>query len=298
MRVAPLFLLSLAGLLAACAAAHAGAPYPPVTDTAPFAQMLTTCKADWDDAPDLGAIASVVQLGVQDGQPIFHAHMAKRAKQVIFVGTRATADPCPVFPIGRAAAGAYGDFLGDGRRLRAFVVMENAGLCASKACTAAVVVRDDKKNFLAVGWTEQVCDAPEAKRVRIFDDRDSLELRCHTSIGVDTRHAVLLFHATGRAFAPILVAQLGVATNEGEPDDEGNVELCTTPPSGFMRVVKRGAAPVIEVFEPGDEAGDVPTGNLVSYGYDAKLARFVAGNGQSHRLAAWPDPRCEPLEVE
>ena len=295
MRIA-LFSVSLTGLLAACAVAHAEAPYPAVTDTAPFAQMLAACNADWDDAPDLGAIASIVQLGVQDGQPIFHAHMAKKAKQVLFVGTRATTAPCPVFPVGRAAAGAYGDFLGDGRRLRAFVVMENAGLCASKACTAAVVVRDDKKNFLAVGWTKQVCDAPEAKRVKIFDDRDSVELRCHTSIGVDTRHSVLLFHATGQAFAPILTAQLGVETNEGEPDEEGNMELCKTPPSGFMKVVERGAAPVIEVFEPKNEAADVPTGELVRYRYDAKKGRFVAGARQAHRLAEWPDSRCEPLE--
>jgi|GEM_PF-2898814 len=288
--------------------ASAAEPTPPgatryeaVKDLAPFQAMLSTCAKRLEVASPYGDVVKVEQIGVQGATPLFHAHMAKRKRRAIFAGDAVTDDgPCPIYFVGRATAGAYGDYLGDGRRLRAFVIPEHDGTCASKACTAAVIVRDDKKVFHEVGTTgDLVCDSASAKTVKLFSGQDSLELRCDVPLGGGDREQwLLVFHATGRAFEPVLRLPLGVHTAEVGERDDGTSELCERDASGTLRVVSRGATPALEAFVPADDPGDGdgPRGALVRYTWSAAKRRFVKGDAEPHTLARWPEETCTAME--
>lgn len=278
------------------------AHYAPVTDLAPFQAMLATCAKRFEGAaPSYGDVVRVEQIGVEDGVPLYHAHMAKKGRRAIFRGTTVPADgPCPIYFVGQASAGGYGDYLGDGRRLRAFVIPEYDGICASKACTAAVIVRDAKKAFYRVGTTGTlVCEQPTARTVKVFAGQDSLELTCNTPLGAaDYRQQLLLFHATSAAFAPLLSVSKGAHTGEVGESDAGGQELCERDGAGFIKVVKAGEAPVLELFEPSDDPGedDGPHGTLTRATWDAAKGRFVKGEAHPHTLPTWPKETCTPME--
>jgi hypothetical protein len=276
-----------------------GAPpvsrWPAPAEMAPLTKMIEACAARHEDPPRYGVIQKAAQLGVQSGVPIFHVHMSEKQRQAIIVGDKVPdGEMCPIYWVGRASAGDSGNFLGDGRKLRAFVVPEYDQVCPAKRCTAVVIVRDEQKVFYRVGTTGQtVCDPATAKTAKVFDGQDSLALVCESPSGAGDHEATLvMFHAEADSLVPVLVAPLGTRTVEYDEESE---KYCERPALGTWRVAKKGAEPAIEVFSP-DESQDLsedgPQGQLVTWTWSARDKVFVAGAPTPHVAGAWPKTVC------
>lgn len=270
-------------------------PWPKPADIAPLTKVIEACAARHEDPPRYGVIQKAAQLGVQRGVPIFHVHLSEKQRQAIIIGnTLPDGDMCPIYWVGRASAGDSGNFLGDGRKLRAFVVPEYDEVCPGKRCTAVVIVRDKKKVFYRVGTTgETICDPASASTVKMFDGQDSLALVCESpSGGGDHETTLIVFHAGADSLLPLLVAPLG--TRVVEYDDESE-EYCERPALGTWRVTRKVDAPMLEVFTPGDSqdvSEDGPQGQLVSWTWSAEDKVFVAGAATPHTASAWPKTVC------
>lgn len=239
-------------------------------DLAPFEGMMKICFGD--AGHPAGAIAGVVELPSFDELPVFLARPQGDAKQGILVFD--PSDPeCTAYSLGSAQAETQADVLAEGEPQRVFLAPQSPddGSCEYDACPVAVVVEADDGTPTLAARTTASCNAAALASVRIFEDRDSLELRCTSMSGPDAIDRLMLLHVVEDRLRIVLDVEFGgSAIDETTVEDE---EQCTLESEGKLEVVSKGAVPSLEVLE----VVDLFEGTQATWTWSAQDRAFVRG---------------------
>ena len=237
---------------------------------------LGLCHGDGDGHP-FGAIMSAERLG--DAQVLIMRTPDGALRRVLLF--EQAGGTCPAFAVVPEAAYVRGDYLGDGtQRTVALLSQADDGVsCDKDACPVAVLVRDEMGVVLAAVDPGLGCETYTLATVRLFADRDSIELRCNGGT-VDTERRVQLLHVFGDALRPLLAFTAGVTRVTLTEDDK---RMCTSrSKDGSYEIKAKGAAPVVEVFE----VSDLRQATRATWTFDAAQQRMVQGKQISVKLAA------------
>lgn len=197
---------------------------------------------------------------------------------------------CPAFALVPEAAYVRGDYLGDGtQRTAALLSQADDGVsCDDDACPVAVLVRDEMGVVLAAVDPGLGCETYTLATVRLFADRDSIELRCSAG-SVDAGRTVQLLHVFGDELRPLLAFTAGVTRVTLTGDEK---RVCTSrSKDGSYEIKTKGAAPVVEVFE----VSDLQKSTRTTWTFDAAQQRMVAGKTTPVKLAV-PRATCRAVD--
>lgn len=177
--------------------------------------------------------------------------------------------PCTTYALAKSTATAKGSFATANT-----AVAVKPKRCAAGNCTVAVITSKDDQPQLALRTSN--CDIGfELKAIKLFGDRDSLELVCRGSAGAGWTQQHLLLDPSEDTLVTLFKLNAGsyIAVSPAEKKAGG----CSSCPTGSLRVEQAGDKPLIRVVDPAtgtlhDGKGTVPARQL---GYDAKKHTFT-----------------------
>lgn len=270
------------------ALAPSAEPAPEEVDVAALNALLPGCTGV-DEPYPLGAVASAERVAALDEGRVFLARMtAGGDKRVLMFDPRHRSSSCPAFVLGPGVARASGDYLGEGapREVELLSQADDGVPCSSDACSVALVIRDPAGVVLAAVDPSLDCETYTLKTVRLFADRDSIELRCN-SFNVNTMRGVHLFHVFGRALRPLLGFNASIIDVSLTEDEK---RVCTSrSKNGGYKITARGASPVVEVVA----MTELREATRTRWAFSAAEQRMVPGTPVRKQLPA-PPARCEP----
>jgi hypothetical protein len=241
-------------------------PTPPAIDLAALNALLRRCNGD--DPYPLGTVAGAERLGPWGDEPVYLAHMTGDPTRRVLLFD-APGDDCPAFILG-AGASVPGDFLGEGITHTAILLSQSvdSAPCDDDDCPVAVLVRDEGGAVLSAIRPGLACNAAALSKLRLFPDRDSLELRCTTG-DVDAVRTVTLFHAFDRTLRPLATFDHERITIDPESDDR----ICTRRSTGSHEITATGVAPALAVLAVNDRH----EGSHAVWTFSPTEQRLVAG---------------------
>lgn len=184
------------------------------------------------------------------GETALHAVAKSGERYLVFPADEGRT--CAVYAIGRAAARAAGRF---GAASKAFAL--RPAQCGGGPCAVALAVRGNAERPTAAVLAGVDCDVDVALRpIKLFRDRDSIELVCHQSTGAGWREDRVVFDAAAGGLAQIY--RLGTGSYIPPTPDERKAGACPHRPVGSLRVEKVGDKPVLRVVDP--ESGELHDG--------------------------------------
>jgi hypothetical protein len=196
-------------------------------------------------------------------------HVVARSGERFLVFPATDENECEVYPLARPASLAGGRF---GFASKAMALRPEQ--CSSGACPVAIAVRGKAQRPLQALRAEVHCDAGVRLRpLKLFADRDSLELVCQSSAGAGWKEQRLLLDVAGDTLLTLLRADTGsYLAPTPEEQKAGRRAQC---PVGSLRVEQTGAAPLLRHVDPSaataatfhDGKGTLPARQL---GYDAR----------------------------
>lgn len=149
--------------------------------------------------------------------------------------------------------------------------------CNPEICPLALLVRDRAGKPLSALRTPAHCDAGVSlARVKLFPDRDGLQVTCRRSAGAGYNEQRLLLAvlpgpgpgpgaaAGDPALRLLITADTG--SQQAVTAEERRAGGCASRPVGWIRVLKVGPRPVVRVFSPRDE--DMNDGRGTSPAFD------------------------------
>ncbi len=248
----------------AAKAAEAPVEASPSVDLVELTEALRVCD---EDGHPLGEVVEAEALALGGEQRVFLARMGNE-QVLLFQGE--TVYGCGAFVIDTPAATVEGDWFGEGRSrtVELFSQRDDGVPCDSDACPIALVVREDDAIVAAVR-PDLACETVTLTPVKLFDGRDSLELRCVAGGGADASETLWIGHAFERAMQPVLVADVGLVFASPSKGDR----VCTRRWTGGWRIVRTGATPVVEVVEV--DFDDLGKGSKATWTYAAQEQTFV-----------------------
>jgi hypothetical protein len=180
-------------------------------------------------------------------------------------------DGCEVFSIGAAAPSVAGHF-GAGSKALAL----RAPRCAGGNCSVAMAVRGKDDRPLLALRTDLDCDiSVEPRLIKLFPDRDTIEVVCRNSAGAGWKERHAIFDATEDTLVTLYSVDIGsyIAPTAAEK----KAGECGSSPVGSLRVEKVGDKPLLRVVDPAtgtlqNGKGTVPARQL---GYDPKRRTFT-----------------------
>lgn len=297
------------GLLVGCTS-HSDAPAEVVVAVAPVAEvpapvheprlspeerdllavdaLLGSCQGESAGHP-LGTAVRVEALGPWGVERVFRVATAASGERRLLVFENPDGD-CHAFVLGTEAAAVRGDFLGDGTPHTA-VLLSQANddvTCNNDACPVALLVRDDAGVLLGAIDPQLGCETYALKAVRMFADRDSIELRC-TAGSVDMERKVGLFHMVGPTLRPLLTFVAGRTSMELTEDQK---RMCTSrSKDGSYKIKTKGAIPVVEVFE----VTDLQAATRAEWTFSATEQGMIRGTATEVKLPA-AKARCVSMD--
>lgn len=245
-------------MLPALAILPALAPSPAAADAA-SAERVEGCQG----LPARAKISRYEPVG----EAAVHAIARSGERFLVFPAT--DEHECEVYPLARSAALAGGRF---GFAQKAMALRPKQ--CSSGACPVAIAVRGKAQRPLQALRAEVHCDAGVSLRaLKLFDDRDSLELVCQSSAGAGWKEQRLLLDVAGDTLLTLLRADTGSYLAPSPEEQKAGVRAQC--PVGSLRVEQTGASPLVRHVDPSaataatfhDGKGTLPARQL---GYDAK----------------------------
>ncbi|HEY0132765.1 MAG TPA: hypothetical protein VGB85_01760 [Nannocystis sp.] len=241
--------------------------------------LLRPCQGEEEGHP-LGTLVSVERLGAWKDRPVYLARTTGGGdvRMLLFADTTGS---CPAFVLGPEAAQVRGDFFGEGtQRTAGLLSQASDGVrCDNDACPVAVLLRDEDGVVLAAANPGLECETYTLASVRLFADRDSIELRCSGGT-VDTAREIQLLHAFGRELRPLLAFDAGITTVTLSEDETR--ECTSRSRDGSYEIKATGAAPVVEVFA----VSDLQAATRATWTFDAAQQRMVQGTPVPVKLPA------------
>jgi len=217
--------------------------------------------------------------------PRIYLFAAKRKRYVVAVNTshpvEGTPLPCLALPAAPSARvrGRFWPGRGKGEA-QALLGPSYAGL---SACPTMLLVRDQGgKLRFAIAQPPGCSITIKLAAVSLFNGLETLKLTCQAGGGSDPETFESLYHHLGgrlrRVVGPI---NRGAAFN----DRDHNVTAACSPP-GYVRIKRRGAAPLLDVARVVQQSGDTRIVGLVgTMRFDRRKRRFVnAGKPRRRRL--------------
>lgn len=178
---------------------------------------------------------------------------------------------CEVYALGHPASQLDGHF---GAGTKAIALRPSR--CGGGDCPIALAIRGKADLPILALRTSASCDvAAELHRLKLFADRDVIELVCRNSAGAGWSERHVLFDATEDTLVTLYSLDAGsyVAVTRSEQ----RAGECASYPVGSIRVEKVGDQPLVRVVDPAtgtlqNGQGTVPARQL---GYDAKRHELV-----------------------
>jgi|SRR5579871_3020586 len=185
---------------------------------------------------------------------------------------------CERFPIGRALDRAHGRFLVGGGELKAYAIAPAGDACTGDYCPLVVVLRGADERPLAALRTRETCDAGATLHaVKLFPDRDSLEVACRTASGAGWSERRFLVDAAIARGEWIALFAVDTGSHQSLSPDEKAAGQCAPDPVGWIKVERIDARPVLRALDPTnadltDGRGTVPARAFV---FDPAKRAFV-----------------------
>lgn len=254
---------------------------PPAVDLAALTEELIVCDGD-DGGHPLGDVAGAEELAQSGDGQAFLARMTRGGDERVLLFRGDAVYGCGAFVVDAPAAKTGGDWFGDGRsREVELLSQDDDGLpCDDDACPIALIVREGDTIVTAIRPGLDCATATLAP-VKLFDDRDSLELHCVPPDGTDSVETLWIGHAFDRVMRPVLTAD--VSLTEVSPSKRPDT-VCTRRWKGAWRIVGAGETPVVEVIEVDFEA--LGKGSKATWTYAAAERRFRRGAVEVVELAS------------
>jgi hypothetical protein len=203
---------------------------------------------------------------------------------------------CEHYLLSASTARAEGDFLADGRRLRASFVPREGHTNWDDPRHDALVIIENAHGQVLRATTLPECDGAVAKTIQLFADRDALALDCAwVRNEMDSYESVLIMHASDDSLDMVASFDRGLGEIDGADEPEAE-EVCHRPGAGFWRITDTGKSPTLESFEPEDGFGqheDIP-GLLRQWRWDPAKKGFVPGSPTDYMRPIGPKSVCTP----
>ena len=252
-------------------------PALPAVDLAALTEALIVCNGDEGGHP-LGDIAGAQELAQAGDEQAFLARMTRGGDERVLMFRGDEVYGCGAFVVDAPATKVAGDWFGEGRsREVELLSQKDDGVpCDDDACPVALIVREGDA-IVAATRPGLECSTVTLSPIKLFDDRDSLELHCVT----DESETLWIGHAFERALRPVLEAEVGFT--DISPSKRRD-RVCTRRWEGAWRIVSTGDAPIVEVTEIDLEA--LGKGSKTTWTYAAAERRFEAGAVEAVELAS------------
>lgn len=171
---------------------------------------------------------------------------------------------CEVFRLDRPRAQIKGRFGGQAAQVQAV----HPTACTPETCPLALIVRDRAGKPLAALRAPAHCDAGVSLApVKLFPDRDGLQVTCRRGAGAGYNEQRLLLATTAGgdpALRLLLAADTGA--QQAASAEERRAGGCASRPVGWIQVRKIGPRPIVRVFSPREE--DMEDGRGTSPAFD------------------------------
>lgn len=184
--------------------------------------------------------------------------------EIVPRGTSAKCDGA--FPVGRAELRSRAQYDVKRGGTKAFLVQSEFNeSCHSEdepACLRALVLRGKNKRYLSVAPIEGCAKPVAITPIRIFPGQPSAMVECAGSAGGDMYgHSLEVLHVIDGEWTSVVSVFTGYSSEQvGERED------CRFSPPGYIKVIRSGARPIIEILSV-----DVPTeGQRARLAWDGK----------------------------